>query len=198
MVVYRGRRQTTWPRGAETGTCSPCSRNHSSVCRAEPSSKNLLNTSSTRSCTRRSGSFSRCSSPLTYPAGDATISSPRFAFSRRASTERCRSRSIHIRSNCPSTLTIGDHCFAAACTPSLDQSIACRQPDRLLLASAIPDYSVQSATLLSPLPHPHGPSRLPPPFVRSPLWPLYLMRIGRDPHRQLRCHASRGYTIDPA
>src|SRR5215471_12375388 len=32
---------------------------------AEPSSKNLLNTNNTRSCTRRSGFFSRRSSPLT-------------------------------------------------------------------------------------------------------------------------------------
>src|SRR5678816_218262 len=59
MVVYPGRRQITWSRGEETGTCSPFSRNQSSVCLAEPSSKNLLNTSNTRSCTRRSGSFSR-------------------------------------------------------------------------------------------------------------------------------------------
>src|ERR1700758_3781229 len=169
MVVYRGRRQTTWARGAETGTCSPCSRNHSSVCRAEPSSKNLLNTSNTRSCTRWSGSFSRRSSPLTYPAGDATISSPRFAFSRRASTERCRSRSNSYSFKLPFIPATDDHCFVAACKPSLDRSIAYPPHDRLPPAFAILDWYVQNARLLSPQPHVPDPNILPQPYARSPL-----------------------------
>jgi hypothetical protein len=77
-------------------------RNHSNVCRAEPSSRNLLNTSNTRSWTRRSGSFSRRSSPLIYPAGEATISSPRFAFSRPGPPRNVVAAGlIHIRSKLP-------------------------------------------------------------------------------------------------
>src|SRR5215813_15395645 len=106
---------------------------------------------------------------LDIPAGEATSSSPRFAFSLGPPPSVVAAGPIHTRSNCLSTLAAGDHCFAALYIPSLDQSIACRRHDRLPPASAIPGCCVQSATPLSPLPHPHGPSILPPPFVRSPL-----------------------------
>src|SRR5215471_12036545 len=198
MVVYRGRRQTTWSRGAETGTSSPCSRNQSRVCRAEPSSKNLLNTSNTRSCTRRSGSFSRQFSPLTYPAGARRLVRHVWPSPVGPPSSVGAAGQVPIHSNCPSIPEGDGHCFAAACIPSLDRLVACPLLDRLRSASAIPDCCVQSATPLWPLPRPRAPSILPPPCVRSPPSSRYPMRIDRDPHRSLQCRASQGCTIAPA
>src|SRR5581483_10042028 len=105
---------------------------------------------------------------------------------------------VHTRSNCLSTLAANDRCFAAACTPFLDQSIVCPRHGILPPVFAIPDCCSQSATPPSPRPHPPAPSILPRPFVQSPLWSQFPMRIGRDPHRRLRSRASQGCAVYPA
>src|SRR5437763_13316185 len=96
MLLYTGSFQTTSCPGtsktnAGRSVFSP--RNHSSTCRALPSSTILVKTRCTASCTRRSGSISTL--PLRAhrkPTGNRNWSSPRRAFWRIASNDRCRSK----------------------------------------------------------------------------------------------------------